>query len=193
MIYRVFTLICAVGLLFGCQPANKPPANKSAPSADVGPHVERVRQTAPEPPRKRTPQKVADRLAEIATSMPQVQGATAVSAGRFTIVGLDLDPTLDRGRAGTVKYSVAEALKADPHGSNALVTADPDLVQRLRELADDARKGRPVSGLAEELADIAGRIVPQPTKRVRRKEEQPSRVDQERQNQTRHPEPAGKR
>ncbi|PTM59272.1 YhcN/YlaJ family sporulation lipoprotein [Desmospora activa] len=190
MIFRVFTLICAVGLLFGCQPANKPPANESAPPRDEGRHVERVRQTAPDPTRKKTPQAVANRLVQIATRMPQVQNAAAVSAGGFTIVGLDLDPTLDRGRAGTVKYSVAEALKADPYGSNALVTADPDLVQRLRELADDARKGRPIAGLAEELADIAGRIVPQPTKQVPRKEERPSRVDQERQNQTRHPKPA---
>ncbi|MDR6224848.1 YhcN/YlaJ family sporulation lipoprotein [Desmospora profundinema] len=187
MIHRLFTLICLVGLLFGCQPANKPPVNESAPPQT--PHTQRVRQTAPEPQRNANPQAVAERLAEIATQMPQVQGATALSAGGFTIVGIDVDPTLERGRVGTVKYSVAEALKEDPQGSNALVTADVDLVQRLRELADDAQKGRPLAGLAEELSDIAARIVPQPSKQVPRQEEPPTRVEQERQNQTRQPRP----
>lgn len=189
MIRRLILFVFAFGLLVGCQPANKPPANESAPPPGDAPHTQRVRQTAPEPQRDENPQAVAQRLAEIATRMPQVQGATALSAGGITIVGLDLDPTLDRGRVGTVKYSVAEALQSDPMGSNALVTADADLVQRLRELSDDIQKGRPVAGLAEELSDIASRIVPQPSKQVPRQEESPTRVEQERQNQTRDPKP----
>lgn len=105
-------------------------------------------------------------------------------------MGINLDPTLDRGRAGTIKYSVAQALHEDPQGANALVTADPDLVQRIRELADHINKGRPISGLADELADIAGRISPQPSKQTPKNEEPPSPTDQERMNQTRNPKPA---
>lgn len=92
-----------------------------------------------------------------------------------------------------MKYSVAEALKEDPQGANALVTADPDLVQRIRELSDDINKGRPLSGLTDELAEIAGRISPQPSKETRKREETPSRTDQEEQNQTRNPKPARQR
>ncbi|MFD1426747.1 YhcN/YlaJ family sporulation lipoprotein [Kroppenstedtia sanguinis] len=186
---RIMTLALVFGLLMGCQPANKPPANESAPAPGM-PQTQRVKQTAPEPRHSQNNQAVARRLVTIANRMPQVEGATALVVGGYTIVGLDLDPTLDRARSSTVKYSVAEALEDDPQGANALVTADPDLVQRIRELSDDVKKGRPLTGLTDELAEIAGRIAPQPSKETRKREETPSRTDQERQNQTRNPKPA---
>lgn len=189
---RILTLVLTLGLLVSCQPANKPPANESAPAPGM-PETQRVKQTSPEPRHTRNNQVVARRMVEIANRMPQVEGATALVVGGYTIVGLDLDPTLDRGRSGTVKYSVAQALQEDPQGANALVTADPDLVQRIRELADHMNKGRPISGLAEEMADIAGRISPQPSKQTRKREETPSRTDQEQQNQTPNSKPARQR
>ncbi|PTX65069.1 YhcN/YlaJ family sporulation lipoprotein [Melghirimyces profundicolus] len=185
---RVLTWILTIGLLVGCQQANKPPANESAPPPNV-PRTERVKQTAPEPRHTDSNQAVARRMVKIATQMPQVKSATSVVIGGYTLVGINLDPTLDRSRSGTVKYAVAQALHEDPQGANALVTADPDLVQRIRELADDLNKGRPVAGLAEELADIAARISPQPSRNTPQKEEQPSRTDQEKMNQTRNPRP----
>ncbi len=189
---RALTLIFLAAVwLLGCQPANKPPANESAPSPNTTQKI-RVDQTAPESRRTDRNQAVAERMVRIATSFPQVKSATAVVAGRYTIVGIDVDPTLDRGRVGTLKYSVAQALHEDPQGKNALVTADVDLVQRLRELADDMRAGRPAAGIAEELAEIAARIMPQPSKEVPRQEQPLTRLDQERLNQTPNPSPAGK-
>ncbi|GAA5344689.1 YhcN/YlaJ family sporulation lipoprotein [Planifilum fimeticola] len=190
---RVLSLIfIATVCLLGCQPANKPPANESAPPPGTGPQKVRVDQTAPESRRTDRNQAIAERMVRIATSFPQVKNATAVVAGRYTIVGIDVDPTLDRGRVGTIKYSVAQALHEDPQGKDALVTADVDLVQRLRELADDMRAGRPAAGIAEELAEIAGRIMPQPSKEVPRQEQTPNRLDQERLNQTPNPSPPRK-
>lgn len=191
---RIFSsIVIALCLLVGCQPANKPPANESAPPPDAGPQRIRVDQTAPNNRHTNRNQAVAERMVRIATSIPQVQNATAVVAGKYTIVGIDVDPTLDRGRVGTIKYSVAQALHEDPQGRNALVTADIDLVQRLRELADDMRAGRPAAGIAEELAEIAGRIMPQPSKEVPKQEQRPSRLDQERLNQTPDPSPSRKK
>ncbi|MFC4076577.1 YhcN/YlaJ family sporulation lipoprotein [Salinithrix halophila] len=186
---RILTLLLAVGFLFGCQPANKPPGNESAPPPGNAPHTQRVKQTAPDPRQAQNPRAKARRMVEIATDMPQVKGATAVAAGNYTIVGIDVDPALDRGRVGTIKYSVAQALREDPQGANALVTADTDLVQRLRELADDVNHGRPLGGIAEELGEIASRIIPQPSKDTPRKEQTPSRTDQEKFNQTPNPKP----
>ncbi|WP_089966886.1 YhcN/YlaJ family sporulation lipoprotein [Lihuaxuella thermophila] len=171
--------------LVGCQPANEPPANESAPPrAERIPETVRVRQTAPEQRADKSPQAVAQRMANLAASVPQVRNATAISLGPYTIVGIDVDPTLDRGRVGTLKYTVAQALQEDPQGSRALVTADVDLVQRIRELNEDLRNGRPVGGIMEELAEIAARISPQPSKEVKKREEAPSKVNQERLNQT---------
>lgn len=104
---------------------------------------------------------VAAHLESLARSVRGVQDANCVVFGKYAIVGLDVDPKMDRSRVGTVKYAVAEAFRKDPYGINALVTADIDLAQRLREIRADVRRGRPVAGFAEELADIVGRLVPQ--------------------------------
>lgn len=171
--------------LVGCQPANQPPANESAPPrGERIPETVRVRQTAPQHRVDKSPQAVAQRMVNIAASVPQVRNATAISLGKYTIVGIDVDPTLDRGRVGTLKYTVAQALQEDPQGSRALVTADVDLVQRIRELNEDLKNGRPIGGIMEELAEIAARISPQPSKEVKKREEAPSKVNQERLNQT---------
>lgn len=106
-------------------------------------------------------QEVADRLVKLATSVDQVKDATAVVLGRYAVVGLDLDAKLDRSKVGSIKYSVAEALKADPKGAYAVVTADPDITFRLREMGKEIREGRPVAGIMEELAGIVGRLMPQ--------------------------------
>lgn len=185
---KVLIPIIAVGLcslLIACQPENKSPANQSAPAPTKKiSYTQRVKQTAPEPKANQSPQAVANRLVILATQFPQVRDATAISIGPYTLVGIDVDPTLDRGRVGTLKYAVAQALKEDPQGSNALVIADPDLYQRLREANDDLKQGRPLHGILQELADIVGRIMPQPSKEVKPREQTPTETDQERINQT---------
>ncbi|WP_246512082.1 YhcN/YlaJ family sporulation lipoprotein [Polycladomyces abyssicola] len=176
---RLLFIVCTIGLLtFGCQPANKPPANQAAPPPNI-PETIHVKQTAPEAGRPANPQAIARRLTQIAISQPQVRGATAVVAGRYTVVGIDIDPALDRGRVGTIKYSVAQALRKDPYGAHALVTADVDLVQRLRELSEDVRQGRPAVGVAQELAEIVNRLMPQPSKTVPKREQQNTKLNQE--------------
>jgi YhcN/YlaJ family sporulation lipoprotein len=107
------------------------------------------------------PKVVAAHLESLARGVKGVKNATCVVFGNFAIVGIDVDAKMDRSRVGTIKYSVAEAFRKDPYGINAVVTADIDMAQRLREIRADIQNGRPVAGFAEELSDIIGRIVPQ--------------------------------
>lgn len=100
-------------------------------------------------------------LESLAKQVEGVKGAHCVLLGNTAIVGIDVDSKLERARVGTIKYSVAEALRKDPDGAGAIVTADVDLNQRLTEIGNKIRQGHPVSGFATELADIMGRIVPQ--------------------------------
>ncbi|MGG6309904.1 YhcN/YlaJ family sporulation lipoprotein [Paenibacillus macerans] len=100
-------------------------------------------------------------LEELVKKVPGVKGAHCVVMGKTAIVGIDVDSRLERARVGSIKYTVAEALRKDPHGAGAIVTADIDLNQRIAEIGKKIREGRPVAGLATELADIIGRIVPQ--------------------------------
>ncbi|MGN8769984.1 YhcN/YlaJ family sporulation lipoprotein [Paenibacillus barengoltzii] len=100
-------------------------------------------------------------LEQLVKKVPGVKGAHCVIMGKTAIVGIDVDSRLERARVGSIKYTVAEALRKDPHGAGAIVTADIDLNQRIAEIGKKIREGRPVSGFATELADIIGRIVPQ--------------------------------
>jgi YhcN/YlaJ family sporulation lipoprotein len=178
------TIVGCLGLclvLSACMTNNKPPANQAAPQPNQQVQdTQRVQQTAPSPNYNQSSQATADRLVQIATRVRNVKGATAVVIGKFAVVGIDVDAHLDRPEVGVIKYSVAEALREDPQGATAMVSADPDIVQRLREMTADIQRGRPVAGFAEELADIVGRIIPQIPYDVQRREETPSQENEQR-------------
>ena len=104
---------------------------------------------------------ISKHLANLAAKVPNVKGATAIAIGNYAIVGIDVDKDLDRSKVGTIKYSVAEALKHDKYGANAIVIADPDITARLEEIGEDIRNGHPIQGILNELSDIVGRIMPE--------------------------------
>lgn len=101
------------------------------------------------------------RLEELAKSIPEVKDAKCVILGKTAIVGVTVDPALDRSRVNVIKFSVAEAFRKDPEGINAFVTADMGLGERIRHVREDIRNGKPFAGFAEELGDIIGRVAPQ--------------------------------
>lgn len=104
---------------------------------------------------------VAAHLEQLAEGIDGVSHARCVIFGNKAVVGIDVDPRLDRSRVGTIKYSVAEAFHKDPLGIDALITADIDINQRLSDLGAAIQAGKPISGFAEEMADIIGRLMPQ--------------------------------
>lgn len=100
-------------------------------------------------------------LEDLAKRIPGVNNAHCIVMGNTALVGIDVDAKLERARVGTVKYTVAEAIRKDPDGAGTIVTADVDLSQRIAEIGTKIREGHPISGFTTELADIIGRIVPQ--------------------------------
>ncbi|MEK4850593.1 YhcN/YlaJ family sporulation lipoprotein [Paenibacillus sp. FSL H7-0756] len=102
-----------------------------------------------------------DHFEQLARRVPGVEGVHCVVMNNLAVVGIDVDGALTRSRVGSVKYSVAEAIRKDPRGVRVLVTADMDLSSRLAEMGKHISKGNPVSGFASEMADIIGRIIPQ--------------------------------
>jgi YhcN/YlaJ family sporulation lipoprotein len=110
---------------------------------------------------RKSGQEISKRLVSLATSIPNVNDATAVVLGKYAIVGIDVNAKIDRSQVGSIKYSVAESLRKDPYGANAVVVADADTNQRLKEIQADIKNGRPIQGIMEELADVAGRLMPE--------------------------------
>ncbi|WP_425451963.1 YhcN/YlaJ family sporulation lipoprotein [Bacillus taeanensis] len=152
-------LILCFLLLIGCQNSAQENAQENTQSQNDLIHV---KQTVPKNGvEEKSASQIAEHLVEIATAVPDVDDATAIVTGKYAVVGIDVNRKLDRSRVGTIKYTVAEALKKDPYGANAVVTADIDTVYRLRQMAKQIKQGHPISGIMEELSAIVGRIVPE--------------------------------
>ncbi|SDC73269.1 sporulation lipoprotein, YhcN/YlaJ family [Paenibacillus sp. UNCCL117] len=157
MMKFVSIVLLLAAALSGCSSANR----GAAPSAQEGDRQVRVQQTAPQKKEIKDQRAVADRLEQIAMSVPNVESANCVVFGNTAIVGINVPPGMDRAKVGTIKLSVAEALKKDPYGVDAYVTADMDLGERVRTIRNQMQSGRGMNGLAEEMAAIIGRIIPQ--------------------------------
>ncbi len=110
---------------------------------------------------RKSGQQISRHLVNLTTSVPDVKDATAVVIGKYAFVGIDIDSDVERSQVGSIKYSVAEALKDDPYGAQAVVIADPDVNARLKEISKDIQRGEPVQGIMNELSDISGRLMPE--------------------------------
>ncbi|WP_050614647.1 YhcN/YlaJ family sporulation lipoprotein [Bacillus testis] len=106
-------------------------------------------------------QKAADALKQSAGKVPQVQHVEAVVLGPYSFIAVDVDANLDRAKVAEVKQHVADAVKNEKYGSNALIVADPDMIASLKKVGNDIAAGEPVEGILQELSDIANRIVPE--------------------------------
>ncbi len=148
-IFLIFSLVA-------CSNNNEATNNKSSRSDFI--HVKNQTTNRKE---KHSAKQIAENLVQLASSVENVNDATALVVGNVAIVGIDVNSKIDRSRVGTIKYSVAESLKHDPHGANAIVIADADTNVRLREMANEIQQGRPISGIMNELSAIIGRLMPE--------------------------------
>lgn len=154
-------IVLAIGFsLIGCSQQD----NNSLNATDNDQNGNRTLQVKNSDPVQRenlTNEEIADHLADVASSVPNVYDAAALVAGPYSVVAINVDKDLDSGRVGTIKYTVAEALKHDPYGKTSVVVADPDIMERIREMGSKIRQGYPVRGVVDELADIVGRVIPE--------------------------------
>ncbi|MEH7444325.1 YhcN/YlaJ family sporulation lipoprotein [Bacillus sp. JJ1122] len=124
-------------------------------------HKVKVQNTAIQQVDRKSGQQISKHLVGLTTRVPNVDDATAVVIGRYAIVGIDVNDKMERSEVDTVKYTVAETLKKDPHGARAVVVADPDVTARLKEISADIKDGKPIQGIMNELSDITGRVMPE--------------------------------
>lgn len=155
---KVFYLLSLIFLMSACTHNNTQPQN----NMEVMPqgvsvtdsHIKMNNSYA------RTDDLRAQHLTNLATSIPNVNNATALVLGNIAIVGIEVAPDVDRSKVGTIKYSVLEGLRHDPQGAGAVVIADPDIYTRLIEMRREIAAGRPIQGIMNELSDIVGRLMP---------------------------------
>jgi YhcN/YlaJ family sporulation lipoprotein len=177
-------IILATIIIGGCS------QNEQGKGIDTnqGHQVTEVKNTTIPQVNRETGQQIAARLCDLAVKAPHVNDATAVVLGKYAIVGIDIDKDIERSQVGTIKYSVGEILKNDPYGAYATIVADPDINERIREMASDIRNGHPIRGILNELSDITGRIIPEvpgdplkqsPTKTIDNQKQNVDKQDQQ--------------
>ncbi|WAA11095.1 YhcN/YlaJ family sporulation lipoprotein [Fervidibacillus albus] len=155
---RLFVFLILFGFVTGCAANNDQSLDESEQNSQYK-NVENT--TFNEVNDRDDSEQISKRIANLAAKVPDVKKATAVALGKYAIVGIDVDKDLDRSKVGTIKYSVAEALKDDPYGARAIIVADPDINARLEEIGEDIKNGKPLQGILNELADITGRVMPE--------------------------------
>ncbi|NIK10651.1 YhcN/YlaJ family sporulation lipoprotein [Alkalibacillus almallahensis] len=124
-------------------------------------HIIQVEDSEKPQNRDHTNQEAADRLSQIAAEVEEVEEANALVFGRYTIVGINVTDDLSRSRVGSVKYTVAEALKDDPYGHYAFVVAGGDIVARIQEINRGIREGEAQHVIVNEIANLVGRYIPE--------------------------------
>lgn len=167
----LFILMVSCMCLVACQSKNE---DDALPTKNDGNHTTQVKNSSPDTKQDLSNSEVASHLASIATDIPNVHDSAAVIAGPYAVVGIDVDKDIDSSKVGTIKYSVTEALEHDPYGKTAVVIADGDITQRLRNMGTQIKEGHPVQGVVDELSEIVGRYMPEAPVR----ENQPSEPDE---------------
>lgn len=169
MVARILLLTISTIYLAGCMNQNAQQDEKPVEEPIVEQTSDRDRSEVA------SNNEIANHLANIASEVPDVENAVAIVAGPYAVVGIDVDEKIDRQRVGTIKFSVNEALQNDPYGKTAVVVADADTMERIRNMRDRMQNGEPIQGVVDELADIVGRLMPTFPVEERRSDE----VDQE--------------
>lgn len=157
MFIRFVILLVSVIIVAGCQQDEQ---ENSLPSEETDNQIIQVKDSDPREKNELNNEQIANHLANVASDVPEVNDAVSVVVGPYAVVGIDVDKELDRSRVGTIKYSVLEALRHDPYGKTAVVVADGDVTERIRNMADKIRQGHPVQGIVDELAAIVARYMP---------------------------------
>ncbi|NPV74276.1 MAG: YhcN/YlaJ family sporulation lipoprotein [Pelotomaculum sp.] len=151
-------LFFGVALAAGCTALRKPapqnPPESQAP-APAAPSQEAM-PTSPE-----EVSRIASNISAAASRVAGVNRATVVVAGTTAYVGVDQKAGLEKGETERIKREVSgEVKKAEPRLTAVYVSSDPDIVTRLRRVAEGVAAGQPVSAFDNELAEIAKRISP---------------------------------
>jgi YhcN/YlaJ family sporulation lipoprotein len=103
----------------------------------------------------------ADRVVRLVNAMPEVKGSYALVVGNVAMVGVDMRDKLSGDKENELKDRIsADTKRQMPELAEVWVTADPDLVTRIRDLAGRIARGEPITGFFEEISNIAKKLQP---------------------------------
>lgn len=105
--------------------------------------------------------KRANTIAQRVANLKEVDNCSVLINGNSCIVGVDIKDTLEGRMTTDLKRRIEKTVKnTDSSIKNIGVTADPDLLTRITNMATDMGNGKPISGFAREFQEILRRIIP---------------------------------
>ncbi|WP_418790967.1 YhcN/YlaJ family sporulation lipoprotein [Phosphitispora sp. TUW77] len=140
-IFPAVVLLVAIIVLGGCTTQKKPLPSTPKSTAET--------------------KDLAADINKIAMSVQGVEKSYSVVVGNVALIGIDIDKDQQEPGISNIKNRVAEKAEADARIVRAYVSSDPDTTARIKELADNVRKGRPVTEDLDEIGEIIQRLTPQ--------------------------------
>lgn len=90
-----------------------------------------------------------------------IRKASCVITGNTALIGVEFEKQYKGKVTDAIKKSVDRRVKKlEPSIKKVSVTADPDILSRIRSIASDTEKGKPLTGFADEIEEIIRRINP---------------------------------
>lgn len=103
----------------------------------------------------------AKRIADAVAKEKNIDSASCVITGDTALIGVQFEKQYKGDLTDAIKKSVEKRVRdIEPDLDNVVVTADPDLLSRIKTIASDIENGKPLSGFTEEIEEIIRRINP---------------------------------
>jgi YhcN/YlaJ family sporulation lipoprotein len=149
----LLVLLLVLASMAGCAVYRRPAPNQPTQPGPTTPMV---------PPNAQAQPSVADEIVRIVNAMQGVKGSYAVVLGNVAMVGVDLKDRLSGEQEDQLKTRIAtEVERQIPNLAEVWVSADPDLVVRIRSLADRIARGEPISGFMDEVTELLQKLQPE--------------------------------
>ena len=105
--------------------------------------------------------KKAKQIAEKIERLDNIDEAYVLISGNTAIVGVDMENNVEGQVTNELKNKIEQIVKDSAANiKNVSITADPDLLTRIQNMAEDIMNGRPITGFAEQFEEILRRIAP---------------------------------
>lgn len=152
--------------LTGCLAARRPvPNTPTNPQPIPTTPAPTVPSPSPAPNPKLTPgandRAVAERIQRTVNEIPDITKSYVVVIGNTALIGVDINEATRGPIDEPLKQRIAAKAQGEERSiTQVYVTADPNLVTRIRRLADSIIEGKPVTGLLNEVMEILQKLKP---------------------------------
>ena len=163
LITGLVVLVALLIMVSGCSVARKPASpGANAPDTRSAPAPTTPAPTGSLPTTPAEVDRLAARLASEAQKVSGVKKATVVLSGNTVIVGLEIKPNIEEKQTTAIKREVVRRIKeADKRIRTVEVTTNPNIITRIKRIAEGIGQGRPISAFGREVEEILRRVVPQ--------------------------------